>query len=162
METTLLLVVASLILIPFGILIFGGRLVVESTRELSARKGARSRLRRDLAGLEDTLVSFFAHSKAAAAALGVLAKHSKPVPYAAWRSETASVLFRAGPRETMLLGAILPAMVLAQLVRMTCRGFVLTAAGREAHRRMHGATTVSSPEFSIRPNRETMLVPSAS
>jgi hypothetical protein len=162
METTLLLVIAFLILIPCGLLVLGGRLVDGSTQARSARKNRGSRLRRDLAGIEDALVSFFAHSKVAAAVLGVLAAHSSPVSYAALRRETAGVLFRARPREAMQLGAILPALLLAQLVRMSNGGFVLTAAGREAHRRIQAAPTVSSPEFSIHPNRETMLVPSAS
>ena len=153
METTLLLVIALFILIPFGVLTLGGRLLTESTRELPPRKNARSRLRRDLAGIEDVLVSFFAHSKVAVAVLGVLTTQSGPMPYNALRRETASVLFGARPREAMLIGAVLPAMLLAQLVRTSSRGFVLTPAGREAHRRIYAATKVSEPVIRVHPSQ---------
>jgi hypothetical protein len=66
-----------------ALLFIGGQLIRNNIdRAAATSPGApkvRSRLTRDLQGLEDALVKFFASSKASSRILAVLAAHGKPL-----------------------------------------------------------------------------------
>jgi hypothetical protein len=79
MDTTLLtiILIASLVLTPLVLLVISGQLI-RSRMHLPATTGLG---KRDLQGLEDALVEFFARSKTSSCILTVLAARGKPMGF---------------------------------------------------------------------------------
>ena len=84
------------------------------------------RLIRDLRGLQDALVEFFARSTESCRVLSVLLAHRKPLRLA-----------------TIAQAAVLCILQVSGFVRMSRRGFLVTQVGREVHRRIEGNSAFS-------------------
>jgi hypothetical protein len=84
------------------------------------------RLIRDLRGLQDALVEFFARSTESCLILSVLVAHRKPLRLA-----------------TIAQEAVLCILQVSGFVRMSRHGFLVTQVGREVHRRIEGNSAIS-------------------
>jgi hypothetical protein len=147
MDISLLIIVsiASLVLVPLTLLFIGGQFVRGNMdRSAATSPGAsklRSSLARDLEGLEDALIEFFARSKASSWILTVLAAHSEPIAFNALIKEIRSEQKRRRDGEdlpTSALRAVLSILQVVRLIHMNRDGFHLTELGREVYGRMTG------------------------
>jgi hypothetical protein len=137
MDTTLftIVLVALLVLAPLVLLVISGQLI-RSRMHLAARTGLSER---DLQGLEDALVEFFARSKASSCILTVLAARAKPVGFNALVEEIQREQERRGEEEDLPRSALRTVLTILQTVRlihMNRDGFSLTELGVEVYRRM--------------------------
>lgn len=148
MDITFLIIaiIASFVLAPLALLFIGGQLIRNNMdRAAATGPGApkvRSRLTRDLQGLEDALVKFFASSKASSRILAVLAAHGKPVDFNVLVEE----LRDDGDLPMSAMRAVLRILQVVRLVHMNRDGFSITDLGREVYRRMNShLRTPSAP-----------------
>ena len=137
MDTTLLtiILVASLVLAPLVLLVISGQLI-RSRMHFAATTGLR---KRDLQGLEDALVEFFARSKASSCILTVLAARGKPVGFNALVEEIRAEQERRREDDDLPRSALRTVLTILQvvgLIHMNPDGFFLTELGREVYRRM--------------------------
>jgi regulator of nucleoside diphosphate kinase len=132
-------VVASIGLILWAALFFGGRLVRRSLNYSTSpsARNARSRFFRDVEPLEDLLVDFVAQTPEFAGVLRLLARHDKPLSFAQIVHELRIGRNGSSRVDTVasLTGVALIILHLAGLVRLQRRGFVATDIGREIWRR---------------------------
>ena len=116
---------------------------------------APSRFTRDLQGLEDALVEFFASSKASSGILTALAAHGKPVGFNALVEEIRTEQERRRDGEylpTSALRAVLTTLQVVRLVRMDRNGFSITDLGREVYRRMISQLNPRTPSAQVSPS----------
>ncbi|HEY5777783.1 MAG TPA: hypothetical protein VIT00_03550 [Terrimicrobiaceae bacterium] len=146
MDTTFLVIaiIASFVLVPLALLFIGGQLIRSSMNQAAATdvgaSKAPSRFTRDLKGLEDALVEFFASSKASSCILTVLAAHGKPVAFKALVEKIRANQERRRDGEdlpTSTLRTVLTILQVVRLIHMNRDGFFLTDLGREVYRRMN-------------------------
>jgi hypothetical protein len=136
-DTTLLtiILIASLVLAPLVLLVISGQLI-RSRMHLPATTGLR---KRDLLGLEDALVEFFARSRASSCILTVLAARGKPIRFNALVDDIRAEQKRRGEEQDLSRSALRTVMTILQvvgLIHMNRDGFFLTELGREVYRRM--------------------------
>jgi hypothetical protein len=144
MDTTFLLVItASFVVAPFALLI-GGELIRGNINRAAGTGSAGPKvpagLTRDLQGLEDALVEFFASSRASSCILTVLAARGKPVGFNALVKEIRAEQGRRRDGEdlpTTALRAVLTILQMVRLIQMNRDGFFITDLGREVYRRMN-------------------------
>ena len=130
-----IILVASLVVAPLVLLVISGQLI-RSRMHLAATTG---RTKRDLQGLEDALVEFFARSKASSCILTVLAGRGKPVGFNALVEEIRTEQERRRDDEELPKSALRTVLTILQVVRlidMNRDGFSLTELGQEVYRRM--------------------------
>lgn len=137
MDTTLLtiILIASLVLAPLVLLVISGQLI-RSRMHLPATTGLG---KRDLQGLEDALVEFFARSKASSCILTVLAARGKPMGFNALVEDIRAEQKQRGEEQDLSRSALRTVLTILQVVRlidMNRDGFSLTELGREVYRRM--------------------------
>ena len=137
MDTTLLtiILIASLVLAPLVLLVISGQLI-RSRMHLPATTGLG---KRDLQGLEDALVEFFARSKASSCILTVLAARGKPIGFNALVEDIRAEQKQRGEEQDLSRSALRTVLTILQVVRlidMNRDGFSLTELGREVYRRM--------------------------
>jgi hypothetical protein len=139
----IIVIIASFVLVPLVLLFIGGQLIRDNMDQGAATgPGAPkmpSRFTRDLQGLEDALVEFFASSKASSGILAVLAAHRKPVTFNVLVDELRTEQERRHGGEYLPMSAmraVLGILQVARLVRMKRDGFSITDLGREVYRRM--------------------------
>jgi hypothetical protein len=144
MDTTFLLVIiGSLVVAPFALLI-GGQLIRGNINRATGTGSAGSKgpvgFTRDLEGLEDALVEFFASSRASSFILSVLAAHGKPVTFNALVEEVRAEQDRRRDGRALPASALRTVLTILQMVRlihMNRDGFFVTDLGRKVYRRMN-------------------------
>jgi hypothetical protein len=123
------------------------------------------RLIRDLQGLEDAFVQFFARSNESCSVLSVLAATQQPLNSAAIARETGLAENRQPGDYSLspaIAFAVLSVLLLAGLVSVTRQGFLLSEVGREVYKRIKsnpasGAEGDPSPEGTrMSKRRETL------
>lgn len=162
MDTTFLIIaiIASFVLVPLALLFIGGQLIRSSMDPAATGLGASkapSRFTRDLQGLEDALVEFFASSKASSGILTVLAAHGNPVGFNAVVEEIRTEQARRRDGEYLPMSAmraVLTILQVVRLVRMNRDGFSITDLGREVYRRMISQLHPRTPSAQV--NRSTV------
>jgi hypothetical protein len=137
MDTTLLtiILIASLVLASLVLLVISGQLI-RSRMHLPATTGLG---KRELQGLEDALVEFFARSKASSCVLAVLAARGKPIGFNALVEDIRAEQERRGEERDLPRSALRTVMTIVQvvgLIHMNRDGFFLTELGKEVYRRM--------------------------
>ena len=160
MDTTFLIIaiIASFVLVPLALLFIGGQLIrskMDSAATSFGASKAPSRFTRDLQGLEDALVEFFASSKASSGILTALAAHGKPVGFNALVEEIRTEQERRRDGEylpTSALRAVLTTLQVVRLVRMDRNGFSITDLGREVYRRMISQLNPRTPGAQVSPS----------
>jgi hypothetical protein len=158
MDTTFLIIVsiASFVLAPLALLFVGGQLI-RGNMDQGAATGPGvpkmpSRFTRDLQGLEDALVEFFASSKASSGILAVLAAHRKPVTFNVLVDELRTEQERRHDGEYLPMSAmraVLGILQVVRLVRMNRDGFSITDLGREVYRRMNSHPRTPSAQLNL-------------
>jgi hypothetical protein len=137
MDTILLtiILIASLVLAPLVLLVISGQLI----RSRMHSPATTGRGKRDLRGLEDALVEFFARSKASSCILTVLAARGKPIGFNALVGDILAEQQRRGEEQDLSRSALRTVLTILQVVRlihMNRDGFFLTELGKEVYRRM--------------------------
>ena len=140
--TFLIVIIASFVLAPFALLI-GGQLIRGNMNRPAATGPVTPKVpagfTRDLQGLEDALVEFFARSRASSCILSVLAAHGKPVAFNALVEEIRAEQERrrdGGDLPTSALRTVLTVLQMVGLIHMNRHGFFVTDLGREVYLRM--------------------------
>ena len=125
----------------------------DSTRDRArkcAMESRTSRLILERLARRDTLVEFFAHSKASLRILRLLASKPNPVGYKAMTNELrvhAKGSSHVHQLSDYSIRALLGIMRAAGVVRLTRHGFSITETGREVYQRMEPGACPHPPGF---------------
>jgi hypothetical protein len=146
-------IIAAQILVALALLFVAGSLI---RIELNLAEAANShfdkrpaRFIRDLRGLEDALVEFFARSTEAYLILSVLVAYRKPLRLATIAQEVQREKDRCGEADALPMSIAWPVLCILQvsgLVRLSRHGFLVTEVGREVYGRIEGNSAVSAED----------------
>jgi hypothetical protein len=146
-------IIAAQILVALALLFVAGSLI---RIDLNLAEAANShfdkrpaRFIRDLRGLEDALVEFFARSTEAYLILSVLVAYRKPLRLATIAQEVQREKDRCGEADAVPMSIAWPVLCILQvsgLVRLSRHGFLVTEVGREVYGRIEGNSAVSAED----------------
>jgi hypothetical protein len=146
-------IIAAQILVALALLFVAGSLI---RIDLNLAEAANShfdkrpaRFIRDLRGLEDALVEFFARSTEAYLILSVLVAYRKPLRLATIAQEVQREKDRCGEADALPMSIAWPVLCILQvsgLVRLSRHGFLVTEVGREVYGRIEGNSAVSAED----------------
>ena len=146
-------IIAAQILVALAMLFVAGSLI---RIDLNLAEAANShfdkrpaRFIRDLRGLEDALVEFFARSTEAYLILSVLVAYRKPLRLATIAQEVQREKDRCGEADALPMSIAWPVLCILQvsgLVRLSRHGFLVTEVGREVYGRIEANSVVSAED----------------
>ncbi len=146
-------IIAAQILVALALLFVAGSLIRIDLNLAEAANShfdkRRARFLRDLCGLEDALVEFFARSTEAYLILSVLVAYRKPLRLATIAQEVQREKDRCGEADALPMSIAWPVLCILQvsgLVRLSRHGFLVTEVGREVYGRIEGNSAVSAED----------------
>jgi hypothetical protein len=148
------IITAAQFLVALALLFVAGSLIridLDRAEAADSRFVQRpSRFIRDLRGLEDAFVEFFARSTESCSILSVLVAHRKPLRLATIAREVQLEEDRHREPDVLPMGiawGVLPILQVSGLVHLSRPGFLVTEVGREVHRRIEGNSAVSAEDL---------------